>query len=523
MLGEDQADALMKIAVSGRVLDVLVGPAGAGKTTAMSALRRAWEKAHGEGSVVGLALSAVAAQVLAEDLGIATENTAKWWQNHLMYGTDFEAGQLVIDHEASLAGTLSLDRITHRAERAGAKVLLVGDFAQLQSVDAGGAFGLLVNDRDDDAPELVDVHRFVNTWEKTASLALRHGRTQVIDTYLDHDRIHEGDGEAMSDTAYIAWRADRQRGLVSVLVAETRDHVSALNQRARADLILDGSLKPGREVELDDGTTAGVGDTVVTRRNDRRLRAGKDWVRNGDTWTITGVRDDGSITIRRTGRRFGGSIVLPAAYVTDYVDLGYAITAHRAQGVTVDTAHVLVEPTTTRENFYVAMTRGKHANHAYVILDRANEHAHPHPGDNPDATARSVLYGVLQHVGAELSAHETITTEQEQWGSIAQLAAEYETIAAAAQRDRWATLIKSSGLYSRPGGRRDRVRGVRCAHRGAAPCRGQPPRPRHSVPATRGSPRVHRCRRHLLCAALPRFARHSMPGWLGVVLARRRG
>ena len=446
MLGEDQADALMKIAVSGRVLDVLVGPAGAGKTTAMSALRRAWEKAHGEGSVVGLALSAVAAQVLAEDLGIATENTAKWWQNHLMYGTDFEAGQLVIIDEASLAGTLSLDRITHRAERAGAKVLLVGDFAQLQSVDAGGAFGLLVNDRDDDAPELVDVHRFVNTWEKTASLALRHGRTQVIDTYLDHDRIHEGDGEAMSDTAYIAWRADRQRGLVSVLVAETRDHVSALNQRARADLILDGSLKPGREVELDDGTTAGVGDTVVTRRNDRRLRAGKDWVRNGDTWTITGVRDDGSITIRRTGRRFGGSIVLPAAYVTDHVDLGYAITAHRAQGVTVDTAHVLVEPTTTRENFYVAMTRGKHANHAYVILDRANEHAHPHPGDNPDATARSVLYGVLQHVGAELSAHETITTEQEQWGSIAQLAAEYETIAAAAQRDRWATLIKSSGL-----------------------------------------------------------------------------
>lgn len=77
ILGEDQADALMKIAVSGRMLDVLVGPAGAGKTTAMSALRRAWEKKHGAGSVVGLAPSAVAAQVLADDLGIATENTAK--------------------------------------------------------------------------------------------------------------------------------------------------------------------------------------------------------------------------------------------------------------------------------------------------------------------------------------------------------------------------------------------------------------------------------------------------------------
>ncbi|OUZ07047.1 conjugal transfer protein [Aeromicrobium sp. PE09-221] len=445
MLGEDQADALTKIAVSGRMLDVLVGPAGAGKTTAMNALRRAWEKEHGAGSVVGLAPSAVAAQVLADDLGIATENTAKWWTNHLVHGTDFEAGQLVIIDEASLAGTLSLNRITHLAERAGAKVLLVGDYAQLQSVDAGGAFGLLVNDRDD-APELLDVHRFTNAWEKTASLALRHGRTEVIDTYLDHDRIHDGDAEAMTDTAYTAWRADRNQGLASVLVAETRDDVSALNQRARADLILDGTLKPGREVELNGGVTAGVGDTIITRRNDRRLRNGKDWVRNGDTWTITGVRDDGSVTIRKTGRRFGGSIVLPASYVADHVDLGYAVTAHRAQGVTVDTAHVLVEPTTTRENFYVAMTRGKHANNAYVILDRADEHAEPHTGDTPDATGRSVLFGVLQHVGAELSAHETITAEHERWGSIAQLAAEYETIAAAAQRDRWATLIRSSGL-----------------------------------------------------------------------------
>ena len=91
MFCEDQTDALMKVAVSGRMLDVLVGPPGAGKTTAMNALRRAWETEHGKGSVVGLAPSAVAAQVLADDLGIQTENTAKWWQNHLVHGTTFEA------------------------------------------------------------------------------------------------------------------------------------------------------------------------------------------------------------------------------------------------------------------------------------------------------------------------------------------------------------------------------------------------------------------------------------------------
>lgn len=411
----------------------------------MSVLRRAWEAQHGSGSVVGLAPSAVAAQVLADDLGIATENTAKWWATHLAHGTTFQRGQLVIVDEASLAGTLSLDRISALAEDAGAKVLLVGDYAQLQSVDAGGAFSLLVNDRDD-APELVDVHRFTHVWEKAASLALRHGRTQVIDTYIDHGRIHDGDAGDMTEAAYAAWSVDRDQGLVSVLVAEARDDVTALNTRARADLILDGALAPGREVALHDGTSAGVGDMIITRRNDRRLRNHKTWVRNGETWTITAVRDDGSVTIRPTGRRRGGAIVLPASYVAEHVDLGYAVTAHRAQGLTTDTAHVLVDPATTRENFYVAMTRGKHSNRAYVVLDRPDDHAQPHPGDNPDASARSVLYGVLQHTGAELSAHETITAEQDTWGSIAQLAAEYETIAAAAQHDRWAGLVRTSGL-----------------------------------------------------------------------------
>lgn len=128
-------------------------------------------------------------------------------------------------------------------------------------------------------------------------------------------------------------------------------------------------------------------------------------------------------------------------------NLGYASTAHRAQGVTTQTSHVVVTPTTTRENFYVAMTRGAEGNYAYVAIDREDQdHSEPHPGDNPNVTARSVLYGVLQHVGAELSAHETITAEQEHWGSITQLAAEYETIAQAAQHDRWATLLTVAGL-----------------------------------------------------------------------------
>ena len=151
--------------------------------------------------------------------------------------------------------------------------------------------------------------------------------------------------------------------------------------------------------------------------------------------------------MRRPGRKWGGSLVLPADYVAEHVGLGYAVTAHRAQGTTTDTAHALIEPTTTRENLYVALTRGRESNIAYVAIDRTDDvHSMPHPGDSAEATARSVLYGALQHVGAELSAHEIIEAEQDAWGSITQLAAEYETIAAAAQHDRWAALVRASGL-----------------------------------------------------------------------------
>ncbi|MEK0226175.1 ATP-dependent DNA helicase [Bifidobacterium mongoliense] len=416
------------------------------KTTAMNALRRAWENEHGTGSVVGLAPSAVAAQVLADDLGIGTENTAKWLHTRHTTGATFTASQLVIIDETSLAGTFTLDQITQQAEQQSAKVLMVGDWAQLQSVDAGGAFAMLVNERHD-APELTDVHRFTHAWEKTSSLGLCHGHTSAIDTLISHGRIHGANEEQALDAAYTAWRTDQTAGKASILVAETQQSVTALNQRARADRIIDGTVNSTRELPLHDGSAVCEGDLVITRRNDRRLRSRSSWVRNGDRWTVTKLRDDGSVTIRPTSRRFGGSIVLPATYVAEHLDLGYAITAHRAQGVTTDTSHVVVTSTTTRENLYVAMTRGREANHAYVATDRPDDdHAQTHPGDNPDATARSILFGVLQHVGAEPSAHQAITTEQNRWGSIGQLAAEYETIAQEAQADRWHTLLAKSGL-----------------------------------------------------------------------------
>ncbi len=442
-LSDQQRRAVERICRSGRQVDLLVGPAGTGKTTTMRALRAAWTIEYGRGSVVGLAPSAVAAQALADDLGVACENTSKWLHEYDHGRTELRRGQLVIVDEATLADTVTLDRLTRIAAGAGAKILLVGDPHQLQSIDAGGAFALLV-DRRADAPALNEIHRFANEWEKEASLALSRGDVQVISAYARYKRIREGLTEEMVDAAYVAWRADCAAGRASILVTESARDVRALNERARAErLLLDGAVDH-REVDLVDGCRASVGDVVITRQNDRRIRTMRDgWVKNGDRWLVTDIRRDGSVLVKRLDAR-GGRTVLPPEYVAEHVDLGYAVTAHRAQGVTVDSAHVVVTVSTTRENLYVSMTRGRESNIAYVALDQPDD-SHSTP-EEEDVTARTVLYGVLQHSGADLSATQTIEAEYELHGGIDRLAAELETIAAEAQHDRFVDLLSRSGL-----------------------------------------------------------------------------
>lgn len=349
----------------------------------------------------------------------------------------------------------AIQALLHAAALDGRDARTLYQWALNPTAAAGGAFGMLVRDRNnqpdgDGAPELVDIRRFKNTWEKTASLALRRGDTDVIDVYDEHGRIVDGDHDQMLDAAYRAWQNDTARGKTSILIAETTETVTALNQRARIDRVLADQVAV-EGVNLHDGTVAGRGDVIVTRENDRRLATGKGWVKNGDRWTVRDVHADGGLTVQRhkmRGRR--GQVTLPAGYVAEHVELGYAITAHRAQGATVDIAHLVVHSSSmTREAFYVAMTRGRLSNVADVATDEAHLEDHQHtPGfDDGKTAARSILYGVLQHEGAEKSAHDTITAEQEKWSSIAQLAAEYETIAQTAQCDRFAAAVAASGLY----------------------------------------------------------------------------
>jgi hypothetical protein len=310
-------------------------------------------------------------------------------------------------------------------------------------VEAGGAFSLLAADRGELVPELTDVRRFRHGWERAASVKLRHGDQTAIGAYQTHQRLHQGDRDQTLDAAFLAWKADTDNGHTSLMIAGDTTTVTELNRRARSDRMTAGVVAQ-KGVPVAAGQTAGVGDLIVTRQNHRQLALSGRWVKNGDRWTVTATRGDGAITVKRLDS--GRQITLPAQYVAAHVELAYATTAHRAQGANVDTAHVIVSPTTTREALYVAATRGRHANHFYVDIAHDPDPATGHPQTTPTQDTGQVLVTILANQGADISAHETLRRAHQTAESRATLKAEYQTIAEIAESKRWDDLIARSGL-----------------------------------------------------------------------------
>lgn len=437
VLAPDQRAAAEAVITSSRLLDVLVGPAGSGKTTTLAALTTFWGR--GIGPVVGLAPSATAARALSESLGIPCETTAKWLHEStgdggtaraLRYADAiqreatgdfrdmraareeqwrlrgdqdqwrFSPGQLVVVDEASLADTRTLAVIVEQARAATAKVLLVGDHLQRGSVDAGGAFGMLA--RRGPTAELTSLWRFSQPWEARAGLELRRGHPAALDAYEAHGAISSGGHDAVLDAVTTA----SGQGQVAVLQAVDNRTVRELNARIRAERITTGDVAPAG-VSLHDGLRAGVGDRIVTRRNHRRLVTADGFVRNGALWDVTVVLPGGSLRVRSASHVDAVTVRLPADYVAEHVELGYASTIARTQGMTVDETHTIVAPGMGREDLYVAMSRGRHTNRSYVVVDRGDPECLP--GHAP-SSAREVLEQILTTSHAEPSATETWET-----------------------------------------------------------------------------------------------------------------
>jgi conjugative relaxase-like TrwC/TraI family protein len=402
-LGEDQDRAVRRLCGGGDRVAVVVGPAGSGKSRTLNLARQAWQQAGV--AVRGVAPSAVAAGVLSQEAGIASDTLAKFLLDVAHGRTDVAAGEVIVCDEASMVSTRDLARLVLLADAADAKIVLVGDHYQLGSVDAGGLFRLLASDAK--TAELTGVRRFVDPWEAQASRRLRRGDLSVIDEYRQRGRVRSGDRDQALDAAHDAWNQARDHGGSVVVMAADHDTVDQLAMRARAARVHCGEVE-ATGITLG-AQTVGVGDEIVTTHNDRRLATTTGaWVRNGDRWKIDQRNPSGSLRLRSLERR--GIVTLPGSYVQEHVALAYAVTVHTSQGITVDQAVLVVDRATSAEHLYVGMTRGRRHNLACVVTEPAgDEHTR-----RPAPTPAQVLTNALRRTSGEKSATETLRDELEQ-------------------------------------------------------------------------------------------------------------
>ncbi|MFE6649624.1 MobF family relaxase [Nocardioides sp. NPDC057772] len=457
-LNNGQRALVHALAGGGHRVRLALAPAGSGKTTAVRVLAAVWTTNGYD--AIGLAPSAAAAKVLQDATGLPCETLAKIDDEVLTQPTDTGRRRhsglstrigpetLVVIDEAGMADTLTLDRVVAFCLSRGATIRLLGDDRQLSAVGAGGVLRDIAHWHG--ADRLEEVVRFIDPGEAAASLDLRGGDRGAIGFYLDHDRVHTGDEDTTLIEVLASWQQDRDHGLDALMLAPTRDLVATLNHRARSRRL--AGIAPRVEVELADGNQASVGDTIITRHNQRRLAvAGTDWVKNGDRWTITRIRRD-ALTVRHATT--GLKVVLPADYVADHVELGYASTVHTAQGLTTDVVHGIVDGHEDRQMLYTMLTRGRRENHVHVVLEPvdpvdADREQCMLPGLEEQLTAIQVLDEVVARDGAEVSATTTLRRGRSWSTQLHEASVRYaDAVTSGAQRllgSSWEDVLEAAG------------------------------------------------------------------------------
>ncbi|UQU67375.1 relaxase domain-containing protein [Couchioplanes caeruleus] len=445
----DEKRAALHFAVGDdRRVTGIVGPAGTGKTYLQRAVGVAARQAGIP--VVGLTVGQNAAFVLADATrdgdqpGIRTENIAMWLhaQNMPPEGTTpddwaFKPGQWVIVDEASQASTLDLVRLSQLLEPVGGKLILVGDPEQISAIGPGGMFRYLASLGA--TTDLREVRRFTDPWEGPASLRLREGDTTVLAEYDRRGRVIAGHRTELISHVLDGWAADVLQGRTSLILVETQAEAADIATQARRLLIRAGIVEPGPTVTLADSTRAGVGDLVVTRRNNRTLIAGDAFVANRTQWRILEHGPDGALLVENTTSH--ATTALPADYVAAHVQLAYAATVDSAQGRTVDVARAIIDQATTRARLYVMATRGRLLNQLAVVT--ADEPPEAHPPAPPTAGV-AVLAGILREDGADRSGTETEQTlwadadALRHWGPI------FDDLSARASTDRYIAVVRGA-------------------------------------------------------------------------------
>ena len=360
-LAGGQRRAVARICGSGRAVDVIVGVAGSGKTTALDVAARALE-ADGY-QVLGTATSGQAARTLGNyaHLPAATLRSLLWRLDHGQVTLDQR--MVVVLDEASLTADIDLARLLLCVERAGTKVVIVGDHRQLAPVGPGGALQAVLDRHPDVLTVLNQNLRQRDPAERAALHHLRAGNLETAIAFCaTHRRIHIAPTRTETLAAMVdAWATDTAAGHEALMLAWRRTSVADLNRLARVRAEQLGWLT-GPDLEAPGGRGYAVGDAVVTLAPNHQgelvtSQRGRVVAVDQRARTLTVCTDDGR-RVTLTGD----------ALDVDHLDHGYALTVHRAQGATVDRTHYFAEGG-GRELAYVAMSRARGPSIVHAVAD----------------------------------------------------------------------------------------------------------------------------------------------------------
>jgi conjugative relaxase-like TrwC/TraI family protein len=408
--GEDQAAMVRDLTQGGAGVAVVVGRAGAGKTWALGLAREAFELDGYQ--VLGTAPTGIATVGLADE-GFTDARTIDRLLLDLKHGrAELDDRSVLVVDEAAMVATRKLAPLLGQAERAGAKVVLVGDDRQFAPIAAGGGFRALRLRLG--ASELTVNRRQVEAWEQRAIDDVRVGRIeQAIVAYAEHDRIQAFEASDDRDRALIsAWWQAHQGGERPVIYAHRRAQVDQLNsvcQRLRAE---HGQLGPER-LTVGDRSFA-VGDLVVLGANAR----GRLGVVNGTTAVIQELDVPGrAMTVRTLEDEPPRVVRLPGWYLdaqarpgqSRRVDLAYARTDMRSQGRTEWRALLALDGAEDMQGGYVQLTRGKQRTDLYLAVGPeplGPDEERPHPTREPRAP-EELLARVLRRDGSKTLASDT--------------------------------------------------------------------------------------------------------------------
>jgi conjugative relaxase-like TrwC/TraI family protein len=403
-LSREQQDALEAVTGRGGVA-VLVGQAGTGKGVVIGAAREAWER---DGyRVIGTSVAGATAKRLGADSGIGETMTVDALTNRHTNGRlGLDARSVIVVDEAGMADTRRLARVIDVASGSRAKLVLIGDHAQLSPIGAGGLFREI--SKRAPTAELTTVHRAQNAWERDAWAQLRAGDAErALAGYASRDRLHVEDtrveaGERMvDDWAQVRQEAPGSR--VVMLTDSSNEELDRLNRLAQDRRAAAGELGHRRARLPDRPYDLAAGDEVILTGQLRQ--PGAERVENGTRGVVQSVEERANRVVMRTDEPQPRDVEFSTREFRD-VRLAYAQHVYKAQGLTADRALVLTGGwQSDRERAYVALSRARERTDVYVSREDLGE----------DGTDADLIERLAQRVSVSHAQQASVTRDAVEW------------------------------------------------------------------------------------------------------------